>query len=196
MNACDQLTYLVDVDAARATLLDGARGRHPAFTPDARALVTSAADGALLVWDLAASPARASRIDAHLLHPHAATVSADGAWIAVTGEGAVALARAHDTSARTLESDEGELLGASFDAHATALVVAGESGAWIWDLASGERRHVDVGLPLAIRPRDDGELDLIASDRRWHLRDDLPRTPAELGARLTALGYTLPSTAP
>ncbi|HTJ44447.1 MAG TPA: serine/threonine-protein kinase [Kofleriaceae bacterium] len=191
LNGCDQLTYLIDAGTDRAQLLEGARGRHPAFTPDGR-LVTSSADGAILVWDLAS--AKAQKIEAPLLHPHAAAVSPGGEWIAVSGEGAVALANAREKSARVLEAGEADLLGVWFDDEGKALIVGAESGVWIWDLASGERRHLAIGLPRALRAQH--ELEIIAGDRAWRIRDDLPRTPADLSKKLTSLGYSLPAPNP
>jgi WD40 repeat protein len=193
MSQCDQLTYLVDVDAGAAALLDGADGRRAAFSPDGGALLTSAPDGELRVWDVASRKART--IDAHLVHPLGAAVSADGAWLAATGEGAVALAHTTDAVARVLEVDEPELAGAWLDRTGATLVAGAASGAWIWDLASGERRHLGIGAPLAIHVGDD-ELDAVAEGRVWRIRDDLPRAPADLARRLAALGYTLPSAAP
>jgi hypothetical protein len=189
MNGCDQLTYLVDVASGAAHLLDGSAGRHAAFTPDGASLVTSAPDGAILIWDVAARTHR--RIDAHVPHPHGAAVSADGKHVAITGEGALALADLGATTARVLDLEDPNLHGAWFDDAGRSLIVATDDGAWSWDLASGEHRGLAIGLPLALHAGAD-QLDVVAGGRVWRIRDDLPRAPAELARRLAALGYRLP----
>jgi hypothetical protein len=135
---------------------------------------------------------RASRrIDAHVAHPHGAAVSRDGRRVAISGEGAVALADLDAPAARMLDVEDPDLLGVGFDDADRTLVVATDDGVWIWDLASGEHRGLGIGLPLAIHAGAD-ELAAIAGGRVWRIRDDLPRTPADLARRLAALGYALP----